>query len=73
MNIQTIIFELNLQKGKWLTKLEIPMDIQTITFELNLQKGKWLVVSVYKPAQGTTYFLNRLSQIIVFYSITYEK
>ena len=41
---------------------------------LNLQKEKWLVVSVYKPpAQNTTYFHNWLSQIIDFYSITYEK
>ena len=45
-----------------------------IIFELNLQKVGWLVVSVYKPpAQDATYFLNWLSQIIDFYSITYEK
>ena len=50
------------------------MDIQIIIFELNLRKEQWLVVSVYKPAaQDATYFLNRLSQIIDFYSITYEK
>ena len=45
-----------------------------IIFELNLQKVEWLVVSVYKPPlQDATYFLNWLSQIIDFYSITYEK
>ena len=50
------------------------MDIQIIIFEVNLRKEQWLVVSVYKPAaQDATYFLNRLSQIIDFYSITYEK
>ena len=50
------------------------MDIQIIIFELNLRKEKWLVVSVDKPpAQDATYFLNWLSQIIDFYSITYEK
>ena len=49
------------------------MDIQII-FELNLRKEKWLLVSVYKsPAQNKTYFINWLSQIIDFYSITYEK
>ena len=32
------------------------------------------MVSVYKPpAQDATYFLNWLSQIIDFYSITYER
>lgn len=42
-------------------------------FELNLRKI-WLVVSAYKPpAQDSTYFLNWLSQIIDFYSITQEK
>ena len=57
-----------------LIKLKIIMDIQTINFELNLQKEKWLVVSVYKPpAQDAAYFLNWLSQVIDFYSITYEK
>ena len=55
-----------------LTKLKIPMDIKIIIFELNLRKERLLVVSVYKPpAQDTTYFLNWLSQIIDFYSITY--
>ena len=50
------------------------MDIQIIIFELNLRKEQWLVVSVYKPSvQDATYFLNCLSQIIRFYSITYEK
>ena len=50
------------------------MDIQIITFELYLRKVKWLVVSVYKsPAQDATYFLSWISQIIDFYSITYEK
>ena len=48
------------------------MDIKIIIFELNLRKERLLVVSVYKPpAQDTTYFLNWLSQIIDFYSITY--
>ena len=56
------------------TKLKISMDIQIIIFELNLRKEKWLVVSVYKPpAEDATDFLNWLSQIIDFYSITYEK
>ena len=55
-----------------LTKLKIPMDIKIIIFELTLRKERLLVVSVYKPpAQDTTYFLNWLSQIIDFYSITY--
>ena len=55
------------------TKLKISMDIQIIIFELNLRKEKWLVVSVYKPAApDVTYFLNSLSQIIDFYSITYR-
>ena len=41
------------------------MDIQIIIFEL---------INLYKPsAQDATYFLNWLSQIIDFYSITYEK
>ena len=58
---------------KQFTKLKNPMDIQII-FELNLRKEKWLLASVYKsPAQSKTYFLNWLSQIIDFYSITYEK
>ena len=57
-----------------LTKLKLPMDMQFITFELNLRKEKRLVVSVDKPpAQDVTYFLNWLSQIIDFYSITHEK
>ena len=57
-----------------LTKLKIPMDIQIIIIELHLRKEKWLVVLVYKPpAQDTTYLLYWLSQIIDFYSITYEK
>ena len=57
-----------------LTKLKIPMDIHIKTFELNLRKEKWLVISVYKPpAQDVTYFVNWLSQINNFYSITYEK
>ena len=50
------------------------MDKQIIIFELNLQKEQWLEVSVYKPpAEDTTYFLNWLSQIIDFHSITYGK
>ena len=50
------------------------MDKQIIIFELNLRKEQWLVVSVYKPpVQYRTYFNNWLSQIIDFYSITYEK
>ena len=50
------------------------MDKQIIIFELNLRKEQWLVVSVYKPpAQDATYFLNWLSQIIDFHSITYGK
>ena len=50
------------------------MDTQVSIFELNLRKEKWPVVLVYKPpAQDATYFLNWLSQIIDFYSITYEK
>ena len=50
------------------------MDIQIITFELYLRKEKWLVVWVYKsPAQDATYFLSWISQIIDFYSTTYEK
>ena len=50
------------------------MDIQIKIFELNFWKEQLLVVSVYKPpAQDATYFLNWLSQIIDFYSITYEK
>ena len=50
------------------------MDIQTIILELNLRKEKWLVISVYKPpSQNATYFLHWLSQVIDFYSITYEK
>ena len=50
------------------------MDIQIIIIELHLRKEKWLVVLVYKPpAQDTTYLLYWLSQIIDFYSITYEK
>ena len=57
-----------------LTELKIPMDIQIIIFELNLRKEKWLVVSVHKlPDQDASYFLTWLSQIIDFYSITYEK
>ena len=50
------------------------MDIHIKIFELNLRKEKWLVISVYKPpAQDVTYFVNWLSQINNFYSITYEK
>ena len=50
------------------------MDTQVSIFELNLRKEKWPVVLVYKPpAQDATYFLNWLSQIIDFYSITHEK
>ena len=50
------------------------MDMQIMIFELNLRKEKCLVVSVYKsPVQDATYFINWLSQIIDFYSITYEK
>ena len=48
--------------------------MQTVIFDLNLLKEQWLVVSVYKlPGQDSAYFLNWLSQIIYFYSITYEK
>ena len=62
-----------LRNSRQLTKPRIPMDIQIMIFELNLRKI-WLVVSAYKPpAQGSTYFLNWLSQIIDFYSITQEK
>ena len=57
-----------------LIKLKTPMDIQIITFELYLRKEKWLVVWVYKsPAQDATYSLSWISQIIDFYSTTYEK
>ena len=50
------------------------MDIQIKIFELNLRKEKWLMISVYKPpAQDVTYLVNWLSQIMDFYSITYEK
>ena len=48
------------------------MNKQIIIFELYLRKEQWLVVSVCKPpAQDATYFLNQLSQIIDFHSITY--
>ena len=57
-----------------LTKLKILINIHIIIFELNLLKEKWLVVSIYKPsAQDATFFLNWLSQIIAFYSITYKR
>ena len=50
----------------------ISSDIQILPIELNLRKSKWLLLNVYKPPkQKATYFFERLTECIIFFS-TYD-
>ena len=56
-----------------LYRCPIPADIQVIVVELNLRKHKWLLLSIYRPpSQTLSYFIDMISRIIDFYSVTYE-
>ena len=47
----------------------LPPDIQLIPIELNLRKRKWLLISIYRnPKQNISYFLEHLTECIMFYS-----
>ena len=55
--------------SRQLTDFIFPKDIQVIPIELNFRKQKWLLLSVYKPPrQPPVYFLEKLSEAIVYYS-----
>ena len=52
-----------------LTDFKLPKDIQIIPVELNLRKVKWLLLNIYKhPKQNVSYFLEILSNMIIWYS-----
>ena len=47
----------------------LPPDNQLIPIELNLRKRKWLLISIYRnPKQNISYFLEHLTECIMFYS-----
>ena len=47
----------------------LPNDVQILSIELNLRKSKWLLLSVYRPPkQGCKYFLDKLSECILYFS-----
>ena len=47
--------------------------IQILSFELNLRKEKWLVISIYRtPLDSLSKFLESLTDIIDFFSSTYD-
>ena len=49
---------------------KFPSDIQVIPIELNLRGKRWLLMSIYKPpSQNSKYFLDKLQEAIMFYSI----
>lgn len=55
--------------SRLLTEFVFPNDIQVVPIELNLRKQKWLILSVYRPPkQPSTYFLEKLSEAVMFYS-----
>ena len=48
-------------------------DLQIVPVEINLRKTKWMVFSIYRPPkQCLNYFISKLSEIIDFYTRTYE-
>jgi len=58
--------------SRFLTNYKLPIDIQIIPIELILNKRKWILISVYRPPkQSASYFLNFLSEFILYYS-TYD-
>ena len=55
--------------SRQLTDFSFPGDIQILPVELNLKKSKWLILNIYRnPRQNITYFLDCLSEAIIFYS-----
>ena len=64
-----LIYVRNSIPSHQLTDFKMPKDIQIIPVELNLRKTKWLLLNIYKPPkQSTLYFLEILSNIIIWYS-----
>ena len=56
-----------------LTSFSIPADTQIVLFNINLRKEKWLLVSIYKPSSlSSQYFLDKLSDLLDFYSNHYN-
>lgn len=60
--------------SRQLTSFNISHDFQIIPIELNLRKLKWLLISIYRPpSQCLSEFLNSLSRMIDFFSVSYER
>ena len=52
-----------------LLSFNFPKDIQILPIEINLRKCKWLLLNVYRPPkQNVKYFLDNLSNAIVFFN-----
>jgi exonuclease III len=48
-------------------------DIQCIVSDLNLRKQKWLILSIYRnPKQNIRYFLDEITNVLDYYSSSYE-
>ena len=56
--------------SRQLTDFKFPSDIQILPVELNFKKSKWLLFNIYRnpTGQSLTYFLECLSEAIIFYS-----
>ena len=55
--------------SRLLNEFKFPNDIQVLAVELNLKKTKWLLLNIYRnPKQNLTYFLNCLTEAILYYS-----
>ena len=55
--------------SRQLTGFHWPNGIQILPIELNLKKAKWVIFDIYRhPNQSIQYFLEFLSNAILFYS-----